>query len=71
MNLTELLVTGYDGDKAVFATNLTAESAASILAATSLEDGSRVEAGVELAGPAFRTLAQALLALLAPAVSGG
>jgi hypothetical protein len=60
MNLTELLVTGYDGDKVVLATNLTSTKAASILAATSIDNGSAVEASAALAEPAFNTLVQVL-----------
>jgi hypothetical protein len=56
MNVTELLVTGFDGDKAIFAASLTPGNAVTIM--TSTDEGGRttVETAGEQTTPAFDSI---------------
>jgi hypothetical protein len=60
MNLTELLVTAYSGDEAVFTADLMSMSAATILIKTDSDGETAVEACAERATPVFASIAEML-----------
>lgn len=65
MNLTELLVMGYDGDRPVFACHLTAGDAATILAGTDADGDTAVEAVSSQATAAYASVVKAMEDLVA------
>jgi hypothetical protein len=56
MNVTELLVTGFDGEKAVFAASLTPDRVATIVTSTDTAGKTTVEAAGEQTTPAFDSI---------------
>jgi hypothetical protein len=71
MRITELLVTGYDGDKVVFTTDLTAEGAETILTRTDADGETAVEAVSTQRSEAFGSLVETLTELTESARIGG
>lgn len=70
MNITELLVTGYDGDEAVFAATLTPGEAKVVLTSTDDEGGTAVDSAWEQAYDDFtevRYLMECIVSAPAPA----
>lgn len=63
MRITELLVTGYDGDKVVFTTDLTPVSAATILTGTDDDGETVVEAVSNESTRAFGSMVRTLTKL--------
>ncbi len=56
MNVTELLVTGFDGDKAIFAASLTPNMAAHIVASSDRDEDTALQVCAERAAPAFSSI---------------
>lgn len=65
MNLTDLLVMGYYGDRLVFTCHLTATDAATILIGTDADGDTAVEAVSHHATTAYSAVVKALEALVA------
>lgn len=64
MNLTDLLVMGYDGDRPVFTCYLTASEAATILTGTDADGDTAVEAVSDQATTAYASVVEALMGLV-------
>jgi len=60
MNVTEILITGYDGDSAVFATSLAPGRAKTVFTAEDADGQSAVDSVLDVATPAFGQLVQML-----------
>ena len=67
MNITELLVTGYDGDKAVFAATLRHNEAKVVLTTTN-DDGTLVDSAWEQAVESFAELRELMERVVATRV---
>jgi len=65
MNVTELLVMGYDGDRPVFTCYLTIDEAATILTGTDTDGDTSVEAVFSHATTAYSTVVKAMEGLVA------
>jgi hypothetical protein len=66
MNLTDLLVMGYDGDQPVFTCHLTATDAATILTSTDADGDTAVEAVSSQATAAYSSVVKAMEHLVTP-----
>ena len=71
MNVTELLITGFDGDKAIFAASLAPNVAANIIASGDGDRETAVEVCAERATPAFASIRQLVEDLAQPSDPGG
>ena len=64
MNLTDLLVMGYDGDRPVFTCHLTADQAATILTRIDADGETSVEAVSSRASTAYSSVVETMQALI-------
>ena len=70
MRITELLVTGYDGDKIVFTSDLTPEGATTILTGTDDRGEIAVEAVSRESARAFKSVVETMTRMAASARIG-
>ena len=68
MNVTELLITGFDGDKAIFAASLAPNMTATIIASGEGDRETAVEICAERATPAFTSISRLVEDLAGPHV---
>ncbi|GIH10692.1 hypothetical protein Rhe02_87590 [Rhizocola hellebori] len=69
MNVAELLITGFDGDKAIFAASLAPNMAATVVACVEGGRESTVEVCAEQATPAFTSIRRLVEDLARPTSS--